>query len=305
MTQLSLEALIKRSNLKQCLRDYLKAEGLIEIDVPCLAKNACPDSAVAPIGFSIQQEKCFLQPSPEILLKRLLAKHSIDCYSLGPVFRDDPVSPMHNLEFLMLEFYLMGRRYNELKEKTLKICTLFLGERPIEVFSYQDVWGFVTTTPYCFEKKYFTDLLEVNKIDYQEEWDVRALEDLAFSVLCQPHLGQKTFTLIDGFPPEQAALARLEGNEAQRFELFIDGLELANGYDELIAPEQNRERFEQWHQQRERANLPNWSLDQKFMDVLTSLPECSGVALGLERLLMLALNKNSLEQSMVFSWNQL
>jgi elongation factor P--(R)-beta-lysine ligase len=119
MIFLSHDELLRRHELKAQLRAYLAKNGLIELDVPCLAKNACPDSAVAPIPVQVDGQHCFLQPSPEILMKRLLATHAIDCYHIGPAFRADPISPIHNPEFLMLEFYLIGQRYAELKQKTI------------------------------------------------------------------------------------------------------------------------------------------------------------------------------------------
>ncbi|NBW56689.1 hypothetical protein EBR43_02675 [bacterium] len=305
MSILSLNDIIRRSELKHILREHLRSEGLIEIDVPCLAKNACPDIAVSPIPVHVDQQTCFLQPSPEILLKRVLAQHPIDCYTMGPVFREDPAGPIHNPEFLMLEFYLIGRRYADLKEKTLAICKLLLGDRSIEIYSYQDIWAHITGVPYSPDFDYFARLLKNQRVDYREDWDCRTLEDLAFSMICQPHLGINVFTIIDGFPPAQAGLARIDRGIACRFELFIDGLELANGYDELIAPEQNKYRFEAWNLERQQQGLINWSLDMHFIDALRYLPECSGVAIGLERLLMLALKKQSLEQSMIFSWNTL
>jgi elongation factor P--(R)-beta-lysine ligase len=182
---------------------------------------------------------------------------------------------------------------------------LFLGDRPVEVFSYTQVWEQMTGHAYRYEKSYFMALLDDSQIDYQKEWDIRTLEDLAFSLICQPFLGQQRLTLIDRFPPEQAALACLENGLAQRFEVFADGLELANGYHELTSIEQNLQRFNYWHQQRDEHCLPNWPIDQKFIQALPTFPACSGVAVGLERLLMLALNKTTLEESMLFAWNQL
>jgi lysyl-tRNA synthetase class 2 len=196
-------------------------------------------------------------------------------------------------------------RYNDLKQRTLDICSLFLGPREVEILSYQDVWFKFTGIPYRYEQDYFMLLLDRAGVDYQITWTTRDLEDLAFSILCQPHLGKNKFTLIDGFPVEQAALARIEDALAKRFELFIDGFELANGYDELVSPEQNLERFEQWHRERAEQDLLNWKTDHKFIQALPTLPACAGVALGLERLLMLALNKKNLDESMVFSWNKL
>ena len=305
MINISREDLVQRSLFKKKIRKYLEDHDLIEIDLPCVGKNACPDSAVEPIELKIQQQQCFLQPSPEILFKRLLAVHPIDSYSFHSVFRDDYPGPLHNVEFLMLEFYLIGHRFSELKKKTVELCQLILNERPVVTYSYVDLWFQITKKTYHSTQEYFRELLDSYHIDYNTDWTTRTLEDLAFGLICQPQLGIGNITLIDHFPVDQAALACLVDGIPQRFELFVEGLELANGYDELISYDQNKERFEQWHQERFQHDLKNWPLDEVFLNSLENLPACSGVAIGIERLFMLGLNKKNLEESMVYHWNSL
>ena len=307
MSIANLKLLQRRAELKAQLRAYLSQAQILEVDVPVLGKNACPDNAVHPIGFSFRGATCYLQPSPEMFLKRILAEHPVDCYSLGPVFRDDPTTSIHNPEFMMLEFYLVGsNRYQELIDKTVSIAKIFVGERPVQILNYEAVWLKVLNQPYQADKSYFTALLDVHSIDYNPAWDCAVLEDLAFGTLCQPKLGNDVFTVISGFPKEQAALARCEQDGlASRFEVFIDGFEIANGYDELIDEAQNRNRFDHWNKQRFLQGLPYWPADEKFLSAIAKVPSCSGVAIGLERLIMLALQQPSLANSMLISWEEL
>jgi lysyl-tRNA synthetase class 2 len=304
---LSSSQLINRARFLKNLREFLDHQGFIEITAPCIGKNACPDVAVEPISFSIFQENCFLQPSPELYLKKILAKYPLDCYSLGPVFRADLPGKYHNIEFLMLEFYKMGQdAYPIIKELTIEICKKIIGAREVEFFSYEAIWEFITKEPYHYSSEYFSSLLKRKNIDFDPSWDTRTLEDLAFSFCCQPFLGINTITILDGFPPHQAALAQInEKSIAERFEVFINGFELANGYHELSDFETNKKRFEDWTQQRDALNMNSWEIDQNYLTAMRTFPSCSGVAIGLERLIMLGLQEKSLANSMAFHWSTL
>lgn len=304
---LSSSQLKIRARFLRNLRAFLDNQGFIEITAPCLGKNACPDIAVEPVSFNLFQENCFLQPSPELYLKKILAKHALDCYSLGPVFRADLPGKHHNVEFLMLEFYKMGEKaYPIIKELTTDICKKIIGPRKIESFYYEEIWLNLTKNPYIYSSEYFSSLLIKNNIDFDPTWDTRTLEDLAFSFCCQPYLGIDCITIIDGFPPHQAALAQINSSGiAERFEVFINGFELANGYHELSDFESNKKRFQDWTQQRQEQKLPYWTIDEEYLSAMLSFPQCSGVAIGLERLIMLGLEEEHLENSMVFHWSSL
>lgn len=300
---MSASHLIYRAQQKRAVRSYLDRAGLAEVDVPLLARNACPDPHVEPITLLWKNIQVFLQPSPELFLKRLLSQHPIDMYSLGPCFRDDPSTPLHNPEFLMLEFYLLGQhRYRECQQHTANIAQLFKPSYEIEFLDYQQIWeqhfSCWPSTPADYAQ-----LFAEHDRDFPDHWELQDWHDLLFAQIIQPQLGQGKISIVSSFPAEQAALAQIDhSGKAERFEVFVDGTEIANGYHELTDKQLNSERFAHWRTQREQSAQPFWDDDGKFIESLEDLPPCSGVAIGIERLILLGSGLNDINQSLSFPW---
>jgi lysyl-tRNA synthetase class 2 len=300
-----LDLLRDRALFKKQVRSLMEDNGLIEIDVPLLYPHVCPDRHVEPISLVLGGKKLYLQPSPELNLKKILAKQPLDCYSLNYAYRADPPTDQHHPEFMMLEFYLMGDRYQDVKRLTIDTIELLCGKKTVRTRTYKQAWLDVMGGGYTRSYESFASLLGHFDIAFESQWNLDTLEDLLFGLIIQPTLGQECIDIIDGFPLHQAALAIVEGNDtARRFEVFLDGIEIANGYDELADRAANTERFYEWQEQRHRDGLDVCDpVDISFLEAMDTFPRCAGVALGMDRIMMRALECTSLLKTIPFYWH--
>jgi len=255
------------------IREFFAVRDVLEVHVPLLGSHTVTDPDVEAIGVPGYG---FLQTSPEYYLKRLLANGLPGCYQLAPAFRHDEQGRLHNPEFYLLEWYQLGYNADKLMSEVAALCDLILGPA-----DYQQV-------------KYAQLVPDLNA--------PRDQLDLAFALACES-LKPGRFFIVD-YPAEQAALARLRAQDpsvADRFELVVDGVELANGYYELTDPVEHRRRFEQDNQLRKARGLATRQLDEAFLAALQAgLPDCAGVALGVDRLLMQKLGAKSLDEVIAF-----
>jgi lysyl-tRNA synthetase class 2 len=298
------ERLLRRAYFKTQIRALLATRGVIEVDVPLLYPKVCPDHCVEPLSLHFMGTKLYLQPSPELNLKKIVAREAFDCYSLNYAYRADPGSPQHHPEFLMLELYLIGERYEETQSLTVDLLRLLLGDQSVRIQTYQEAWQVGLDEPYSRDHKTFSNILLKREIPFEKKWGEDLLEDLVFGTLIQPTLGQNKIDIIDGFPLHQSALAVVvTSDRAARYEVFIEGMEVANGYNELSGGAANAERFRDWQEKREQDGLDRCDpLDLDFFEAMDRLPACSGVAIGLDRVLMLALQCSHLKDSIPFYW---
>ncbi len=296
--------LLARARFKTQIRAFLESHEVIEVDVPLLYPKVCPDPCVEPIFFHFRGERLYLQPSPELNLKKIVAQEALDCYSLNYAYRADPGSPLHHLEFLMLEFYLVGKRYAQIQSLTVDLLRLLLGFQPVRTQTYQEAWNLVLGEQYHRDQKAFSNILSTHDIPFEAEWESDLLEDLIFGSLIQPRLGQNKIDIIDGFPLHQSALAVvIAPDRAERYEVFVEGVEVANGYNELCGKAENAKKFLFWQEKRENDGFDRCDpLDLAFFDAMDRLPTCSGVAIGLDRVFMLALQCSHLKDSIPFYW---
>lgn len=300
------ESLLRaRANFKRNIRELMSEQGLIEVDVPLLYPHVCPDRHVEPISVMLQGRKLYLQPSPELNLKKIIAKSPLDCYSLNYAYRADPCTDLHHPEFMMLELYLMGERYADTQRLTTDVIELLCGPRRKAVRTYKQVWSDILARPYEYSRDSFTEILLDSDIPFDVHWDLNSLEDLIFGMKVQPMLGQGCIDIISGFPLHQSALAIIDTNgEARRYEVFIDGMEVANGYDELADKKENTQRFYAWRSQRLQDGCdPCDPIDHTFLDAMDSFPRCAGVAIGIDRIMMRALGCDSLKKTIPFYWH--
>jgi lysyl-tRNA synthetase class 2 len=269
----SLAALEARAALLAEIRGFLAARGVLEVQTAALASHAVTDLNIHSIEVL---PGGFLQTSPEYQLKRLLAAGAPDIYQLGPVFRAGEAGRLHNPEFTLLEWYRLGFDDAALRDEVAALVDLVLGPAPYHVHAYADLVGDLEAEPAAL------DLALVEAID-------------AFG-------GGRHF--ITRYPASQAALARLHRDDpsvAARFELVVEGVELANGYHELTDAREQRRRFAQDIEARRRAGLVEPTIDERFLAALDAgLPDCAGVALGVDRLLMLKLGAESLAEVLAF-----
>lgn len=305
---IDIELIKYRALAKKKLRELLESApyNLIEVDVPSIGREVCPDPSSWPIKLEYQKKDYYLQPSPEYFLKRLLSMCPGNYYSLAPCFRDDPVTENHNPEFLMLEYYLLGDSFKLIEQLTSEISKLFIPDTPLVVQSYYDVLSAYTDLNEHSSIEEYKKFLKKHEVDFNPQWSKAELEDLIFALYCQPHLGQNTITIVNDFPYHHRALAQFDSttNKALRFEAFIDGVEIANGYQELIGAHENLERINQWNEVwLEKGFTPPNS--DKFIESTSNLPPCSGVAFGFDRILLLALKKKQLSDVLLFPWSHL
>ena len=269
----SIEHLKQRAELLAQARAFLAARDVIEVQIPALAKDSITEPDVQSIevpGYG------YLQTSPEYQMKRLLAAGMPSCYQLGPAFRHGEQGRLHNPEFTMLEWYRLGFDHNRLMCEVADLVDALLGPKPYQRLTHEDVVG-------------------------KSKGRRRDALDLAFAEACERLIPGRFF--ITDYPADQAALARInpDGQTAARFELVIDGIEIANGYWELLDADEHRQRFKIDSEIRQQRGLPAMAVDEAFLAALEhGLPECAGVALGFDRLVMLGGGAKALSDVMAF-----
>ena len=262
-----IEHLKQRAELLAQARAFFAERNVIEVQTPVLAKHTVTEPDVQSIevpGYG------YLQTSPEYQMKRLLAAGMPSCYQLGPAFRHGEQGRLHNPEFTMLEWYRLGFDHNQLMYEVADMVDALLGPKPYQRLTYEDVVG-------------------------KSEGRTRDALDLAFADACE-RLTPGRFFITD-YPADQAALARInpDGQTAARFELVIDGVEIANGYWELLDVEEHRQRFKTDGEIRQQRGLPAIAVDGALIAALQhGLPACAGVAMGFDRLVMLGIGAKAL-----------
>ncbi|MEM7561970.1 MAG: EF-P lysine aminoacylase EpmA, partial [Pseudomonadota bacterium] len=266
--------------------------------------HGATDPEIASVAMADQSG--YLQTSPEFAMKRLLSAGSDSIFQICHAFRDAEVGRLHHREFSMLEWYCVGYDYQRLMDEIeLLITTLSLSQCQFTRISYREL--FRQRLDVDIESIGLSELravctLQVGECD-SSQLDFNQCLDLLMGMIVAPSINGYLF--VYDYPASQASLARLNpGNSrvAERFELFFDGIELANGFSELSDSEEQRARFIEDNRVRRERGLPEMALDEKLLAALAhGLPECAGVALGLDRLLMALLELDSIDQVLTFA----
>lgn len=311
----SIETLRARARLLAEVRDFFAARGVLEVETPVLGHGGSTDVHLASLSTrattSAGRERLWLQTSPEFPMKRLLAAGSGPIFQLARSFRDGEVGRRHNLEFTMLEWYRPGFSLDELIGETVALVQAVLGRDPgpLRRRRYRELFrerlGLDPFTVGLSELKRLAG--ERGGLDMGEAGRDDCL-DLLMSLEIEPHLGRGGLDVVVDYPAGQAALARRhldpEDGEwvASRYELYCEGLELANGYDELTEAAEQAARFAEDNTARRTLGLPEVDVDERLLAALAhGMPAGSGVALGLDRLIQLALGKASVAEVMAFA----
>jgi lysyl-tRNA synthetase class 2 len=308
----NLEVLRDRAAQFEKVRRFFADRNVLEVDCPSLTTGAPVDLHIDLFKvLDAPHHSRYLHSSPEYCMKRLLAEGLGDIYQLGHVFRQGEVGRLHNPEFMMAEWYRVGFSFQQMMEETAEFIKLFIGEMPVEVISYREAISKYVGIDYV--KASETDLLEILNLKNVpvyagiEKEGRDALLNLILAELVEPKLGKGVITLLAFYPSTQAALACIvqNGDEAvaERFEIYVDGVELANGYHELGDSSEQRERFHQANQQRIEHGKDSLPIDEFFLKALKNgIPDCCGVAVGVDRLMMLRHQTTTLSSVIPFDW---
>jgi lysyl-tRNA synthetase class 2 len=280
--------LIKRALFLSKVRHFFDQKGIIEVDTPLLNRCAPLDSYIDIFGV---EGGMFLHSSPEYAMKKLLSVGAPDCYFLGHVFRVEEVGSLHSPEFTMIEYYRIGKSFEFLIQETLELISLFIPSQSVLQMTYEEAFF------------HFANL-KLDEIDSTIEGPFTSQEKmhLAFATLVEPKM--KGLVVVAGFPTSEAALSKIKDGLAQRFEIYFNGVELANGYDELTSSKEQRERFLVANQKRAAMGKQTYALDENFLLALDKLPDCVGVAIGFDRLLQIHLKAPSIHEVILQTYGQ-
>jgi len=305
----SIEAIKEKARILQSIRAFFAQRNVLEVETPIISSAAITDPQLESFSTQYNQQEFYLHTSPEFHMKRLLAAGSGDIYQLAKVFRDDELGRNHNPEFTLLEWYRSGFNHHQLMDE---VEDLLRGLMNPAINSYQRI----------SYQQAFINQLEIDPF----EADVKALKQCAAKFKVEspqgmeedrdmwldwlmvekiaPSFSKEGFTFLYDYPASQACLARLDKNDsrkANRFELFYGELELANGFYELTDADEQAKRFKNDNKIRQQRQQKLMPIDDCLLDALNSgLPDCSGVAIGIDRILMLIIGAKHIKDVISF-----
>ena len=309
----SFERIKARASLLADIRSFFQQAGVLEVDTPLLSSAATPDPAIESLstryhGPAVSTDGLlYLHSSPEFPMKRLLAAGSGPIYQICKVFRDGEAGRYHNPEFSLLEWYRPGCDHHRLMDEVEALVqSLLPAKRPVVRLSYQELFErYLGLDPHLSSS---ADLRRVAAeqgvagdlpLSDPDQW-----LDLLLSHCIEPQLAGSGLCFVYDYPASRAALAKITPGDpplAERFELYLDGVELANGFHELADAGEQRTRFQRELEARRRAGASLPPLDERLLAALQCcLPDCAGVALGVDRLLMHLTGAKHIDQVLAF-----
>ena len=316
----SIAVLRRRAELLADVRRFFARRGVLEVETPLLSAATIPDVHIHSLRCRLEApgapDRVYLQTSPEFAMKRLLAAGSGAIYQICKAFRGGEAGSRHSPEFTMLEWYRPGFDHHRLMDEMDELLGMVLGASPAERLTYAE----------AFERHLGVDPHRASISDLKRSAAARGVElagaepedrdgwlDLLASHGVEPELGRGRPSFVHDFPASRAALARIRPPVepggvppggmplAERFEVYVEGVELANGFHELADAAEQRRRFVDANERRRRAGLDPVPIDERLLAALEAgLPDCAGVALGLDRLLMLGTDVSDLRDVLSF-----
>lgn len=312
-SQCPLQTLKQRAFLMSIIREYFSGQDVLEVETPILSSAGNTDVNIDSFTSQIinsDYAKSYLRTSPEFPLKRLLCNGIGDIFEIGKVFRKGETSITHNIEFTMLEWYRIGYDYNQLIQDVTQMFEFVLS-----AFKQSIPDTRILTYKESFKQYLSLDIdsisnTELNKtcMDYYyfgSELTIDEALDYLFATQIQPKLDKKCLTFLTHYPKSQAALSQINPDDrttALRFEVFYQGYELGNGYQELTDAKEQILRFNQDNAKRVANNQEQMVVDENLILAMEKgLPDCSGVAIGIDRLLMVLLDKKTIGEVLSFN----
>jgi len=318
-----------RSMILRGIREFFREEGFVEVETPCLvpAPGLEPHLNALEVSCSVAQgrsQKRYLHTSPEYCMKKLLGQGWEKIFQVCHVFRDGELSDTHQIEFTMLEWYRAGVDYRKIMEDCEGLLSYLAGKvLGIRDLSYQGKE--VTLSPPFERLTVVESMRKYGRVDIEKNYQASSLleaarfegyrfdpeeeysfDDVFFKIFLEavePRLGSPRPTILYDYPASMAALARLKpGNPkvAERFELYAAGLELANAFSELNDPREQRRRFEEEQSLRKKMGRPIYPIDEELLQALSQMPPSGGIALGVDRLVMLLCGAPSIQDVVAF-----
>lgn len=307
----------QRAHILAQIRSFFLALDIIEVETPLLSHATVTDvhlDAFSTLYNYSAESHCdestnlYAQTSPEFAMKRLLASGYGCCYQICKAFRHEQQGRYHNPEFTMLEWYRVGFDHFQLMDEVAELLSSVLGCQQVERISYQELFiREVAIDPLMTNRDELIRIISAHDklSDWIEQEDcLDTLLQFIMAELIEPNIGDNKPCFVYNFPASQASLAKISLKDprvAERFECYFKGIELANGFHELTDVAQQKLRFEQDNQTRTTLGKIEQDIDQHFISALEhGLPACAGVALGIDRLVMLALTVNKIDQVITF-----
>ena len=311
----TIDTLRARARMLSGIRDFFDQRDLLEVSTPVLSAAAATDPALDSLTATVRGVgPRWLHTSPEFAMKRLLAAGSGDIWQVCPVFRDGEQGRWHNPEFTLVEWYRLGFDERQLAAEVVALIeTLAIDYRDLataQYLSYRDAFvRYAGIDPLTASDDEISEAaMRMVATGGPVHWQRSDWLDLLGSAVVYPALGRGCVTVLTDYPAAQAALARIRpGNppSAARFEVFLDGVELANGFYELADSQEQRRRFEVDLKRRRETDMALVAPDERLLAALEyGLPDCAGVALGLDRLVALLLGHDSLARVMTFDFTR-
>ena len=313
-----MATLRERSLVLAKIRTFFERRDFIHVETPLLSRDTVVDRYIEPVvvpqanvlNSNSDQRDFFLQTSPEFAMKRLLASGAQSIYQICKAFRKGEAGRHHNPEFTMLEWYRVGDDMDAGIELLADFAKFIFGVAQVNRLSYRESFlSIAKVDPFVASIEELKSVCDVQRVDFQTfegEQDRDQWLNLIMSEVVEPELGRSAPTIVYHWPASQSALARVCKGEngvevAERFELFVDGVELANGYHELLNAEELVMRNDKVNEQRESDGISRLPVESELLNAMRyGLPACSGVAMGIDRLLMVLLDKSSIEEVIAF-----
>ena len=311
----TIDLLKQRARVLSRIRRFFEDRDVLEVETPLLYRCGSCDPFLkswrAYVDGDEENTAYYLQTSPEYAMKRLLASGSGSIYQMSKVFRGDEQGRYHNPEFTLLEWYRVGWTYKQLMVEVAELIQLFLPDMPRTEYGYRDLFlEYLSVDPWQVSAETLQQVASVHGVTIPESVDAHD-KDMwlmwLLATLIEPQWLNKGLVFVYDYPPTQANLAELGdtpyGQVAKRFEVYINGIELANGFQELQDAQQQRQRFIADNEKRQRLGLPQVAMDEHLLAALSAgLPACAGVALGIDRLLLSLFGVDELAQVLAFSF---
>ena len=297
-----------RAELYAHIRRFFSDRNVLEVETPLLCMHTVTDPHIDSFSVPVSSEQhYFLQTSPEYAMKRLLAAGSGSIYQITKSFRVGESGRQHNPEFSMLEWYRIGFNHHDLMQELDALLQSTIQTPPADKITYRQLFlDYLQIDPHSVNTDTLKKIIQEKNINVNtDSLDRDTALQILLSHLIEPELGVENPLFLYDFPASQAALSVIHDGVAQRFELYLNGSEVANGFHELLDAAEQKARFEKNQIERQDRNQLIPVIDHYFIEALQSgLPACAGVAVGLDRLLMYHAKTKKIQDVICFPFDR-